>query len=171
MNPVHTFTAYFSKIVSVVFLLRLFSCIFKRMTRQETRWLVEPDSSLRVYSDLVALAAVTATRSCLAAFFLPEGGICPLTQAWMPALASILRFPQMIYEYGERRCNDIDRGKPKNSEKNLFQPWHCPCSRYSGQSPNFTSSSRLSTAAGGVKTLSLCQCCNETHFPCNPQRV
>jgi hypothetical protein len=24
-------------------------------------------------------------------------------------------------EYGERRWNDIDRGKPKNSEKNLSQ--------------------------------------------------
>jgi hypothetical protein len=27
----------------------------------------------------------------------------------------------MIYEYGERRWNDIDRGKPENSEKNLPQ--------------------------------------------------
>jgi hypothetical protein len=37
----------------------------------------------------------------------------------MPAYASILRFPPMIHEYGERRWNDVDRGKPKNSEKNL----------------------------------------------------
>jgi hypothetical protein len=28
---------------------------------------------------------------------------------------------QMIYEYEERWWNDIDRGKPKNSEKNLSQ--------------------------------------------------
>jgi hypothetical protein len=28
-----------------------------------------------------------------------------------------LFIPQIIYEYGERRWNDIDRGKPKNSEK------------------------------------------------------
>jgi hypothetical protein len=27
----------------------------------------------------------------------------------------------MIYEYGEQRWNDIDRGKPKNWEKNLSQ--------------------------------------------------
>jgi hypothetical protein len=27
----------------------------------------------------------------------------------------------MIYEFGERRWNDIDRGKPKKSEKNLSQ--------------------------------------------------
>jgi hypothetical protein len=27
----------------------------------------------------------------------------------------------MIYEYGERRWNDIDRGNPKKSEKNLSQ--------------------------------------------------
>jgi hypothetical protein len=25
----------------------------------------------------------------------------------------------MIHEYGERRWDDVDRGKPKNSEKNL----------------------------------------------------
>jgi hypothetical protein len=27
--------------------------------------------------------------------------------------------PQMIYEYGKQRWNDIDRGKPKKSEKNV----------------------------------------------------
>jgi hypothetical protein len=27
----------------------------------------------------------------------------------------------MIYESGEPRWNDIDKGKPKNSEKNLSQ--------------------------------------------------
>jgi hypothetical protein len=38
-------------------------------------------------------------------------------------LTDILFVPQMIglYEYGERRWNDIDRRKPKNSEKNLSQ--------------------------------------------------
>jgi hypothetical protein len=36
-------------------------------------------------------------------------------------LTDILFISQMIYEYGERRWNDIDRGKPKKSEKNLSQ--------------------------------------------------
>jgi hypothetical protein len=36
-------------------------------------------------------------------------------------LTDILFIPQMIYGYGERRWNDTDRGKPKNSEKNLSQ--------------------------------------------------
>jgi hypothetical protein len=27
--------------------------------------------------------------------------------------------PQVIYEYGQSRWNDSDRGKPKNSEENL----------------------------------------------------
>jgi hypothetical protein len=31
----------------------------------------------------------------------------------------LLFVPQMIYEYGERWWNDIDRGKLKNSEGNL----------------------------------------------------
>jgi hypothetical protein len=34
---------------------------------------------------------------------------------------NILFIPHMIYEYGERRWNDIDRGNPKNSEKILSQ--------------------------------------------------
>jgi hypothetical protein len=29
--------------------------------------------------------------------------------------------PQVIYEYVESRWNDTDRGKPKNSERNLSQ--------------------------------------------------
>jgi hypothetical protein len=33
----------------------------------------------------------------------------------------ILFIPQMIYEYGERWWNGIDREKPMNSEKNLSQ--------------------------------------------------
>jgi hypothetical protein len=33
----------------------------------------------------------------------------------------ILFIPQMIYECGERRWNDTDKGKPKNSEKNPSQ--------------------------------------------------
>jgi hypothetical protein len=35
--------------------------------------------------------------------------------------AGLLFIHQMIHEYGEPRWNDIDRGKPKNSEKNLSQ--------------------------------------------------
>jgi hypothetical protein len=33
----------------------------------------------------------------------------------------IVHPPGNTYEYGEPRWNDIDRGKPKNSEKNLSQ--------------------------------------------------
>jgi hypothetical protein len=33
----------------------------------------------------------------------------------------ILFIPQMIYEYGERRWNGIDRENAKNLEKNLSQ--------------------------------------------------
>jgi hypothetical protein len=31
----------------------------------------------------------------------------------------LLFIPQVVYEYEEQRWNDIDRGKPKNSEINL----------------------------------------------------
>jgi hypothetical protein len=33
----------------------------------------------------------------------------------------LLFIPKMIYGYGEQQWNSIDRGKPKNSEKNLSQ--------------------------------------------------
>jgi hypothetical protein len=33
----------------------------------------------------------------------------------------MLFIPQMIHEYGKRRWNDIDWGRPKNSDKNLSQ--------------------------------------------------
>jgi hypothetical protein len=33
----------------------------------------------------------------------------------------LLFIPQVMYEYGEPRWNDTDRGKPKNSEENLSQ--------------------------------------------------
>jgi hypothetical protein len=36
-------------------------------------------------------------------------------------LAGLLFVPQVIYEYGEPRWNDIDRFQPNNSEKNLYQ--------------------------------------------------
>jgi hypothetical protein len=36
-------------------------------------------------------------------------------------LTDMLFIPRVIYEYGERQWNDTDRGKPKNSEKNLSQ--------------------------------------------------
>jgi hypothetical protein len=36
-------------------------------------------------------------------------------------LTDTLLIPRMIYEYGELWWNDIDRKKPKNSEKNLCQ--------------------------------------------------
>jgi hypothetical protein len=59
-----------------------------------------------------------------------------ISELWPPT--GLLFIPQMIYEYGELRLNDIDRRKPKNSEKNLSQchfvrhkshmdwPWHEP---------------------------------------------
>jgi hypothetical protein len=45
------------------------------------------------------------------------------TQAWMPTYVSILRIPQMIGLWVWRATVEwyIDRGKPKNSEKTLFQ--------------------------------------------------
>jgi hypothetical protein len=39
----------------------------------------------------------------------------------MLPLTDILLIPLRRYEFGERLWNDIDRGKPKNSEKNLSQ--------------------------------------------------
>jgi hypothetical protein len=41
----------------------------------------------------------------------------------MQPITSYLLIPQMTHEYGrpEPRRNDIGRGKPKNSEKNLSQ--------------------------------------------------
>jgi hypothetical protein len=44
-------------------------------------------------------------------WFRPKRG-CLVTLAYYT-------FP--TYEFGDRRWNDIDRGKPKNSEKNLSQ--------------------------------------------------
>jgi hypothetical protein len=38
---------------------------------------------------------------------------------WTGAINGPLYIPQMIYEYGEPRRNDIDGGKSNNSEKNL----------------------------------------------------
>jgi hypothetical protein len=43
------------------------------------------------------------------------------TQAWMPTYCSILRIPQMIWVLRTAVEWYIDRGKPKNSEKNLSQ--------------------------------------------------
>jgi hypothetical protein len=42
-----------------------------------------------------------------------------VSELW--SLTGLLFIPQIIYEYGELRWNDIDRGKSKNSDKNLFQ--------------------------------------------------
>jgi hypothetical protein len=42
----------------------------------------------------------------------------------------LLFIPQMMYEYGDPRWNDIDRGKPKNSEKT------CPSTTLSLQIPH-----------------------------------
>jgi hypothetical protein len=45
---------------------------------------------------------------------------CDYVSELLP-LTDTLFIPKMIYEYGERRWNDTDRGKTKNSEKNLSQ--------------------------------------------------
>jgi hypothetical protein len=65
------------------------------------------------------LIYVTIQKS---AFFLKVGvGLVP-KRGCLLTLAYYV-FPRW-YEFGERRWNDIDRGKPKNSEKNLSQ-YHC----------------------------------------------
>jgi hypothetical protein len=43
---------------------------------------------------------------------------------WTAASNGLLLIPQVIYESGEPRWNDIDKGKQKNSERNLSQ-CHC----------------------------------------------
>jgi hypothetical protein len=40
---------------------------------------------------------------------------------WTAVTNGHIVHPQMLYGYGERRWNDIDRGKPNNSEKNMSQ--------------------------------------------------
>jgi hypothetical protein len=52
--------------------------------------------------------------------FFPEGGVGQ-TQAWMPAYVSTLRIPQKTWFWRETVEWYTDRGKPKNSEKNLSQ--------------------------------------------------
>jgi hypothetical protein len=42
-----------------------------------------------------------------------------LFELWPPT--GLLFIPQIIYDYREPWCNDIDRGRPKNLEKNLYQ--------------------------------------------------
>jgi hypothetical protein len=61
----------------------------------------------------------------------PPVPVCPVfyswwwggssTQAWMPTYVSILRIPQMIWVCRATVEWYIDRGKPKNSDKNLSQ--------------------------------------------------
>jgi hypothetical protein len=54
------------------------------------------------------------------AAFLPWRWGGSSTQAWMPTYVSILRIPQMIWVW-RAAVEWYDRGKPKNSEKNLSQ--------------------------------------------------
>jgi hypothetical protein len=51
----------------------------------------------------------------------PEGGVESSTQAWMPIYVSILRIPLIIWVWRATVEWYIERGKPKNSEKNLSQ--------------------------------------------------
>jgi hypothetical protein len=55
----------------------------------------------------------------------------------------LLSIPQLIYEYGELRWNDIVRGKPKSSEKTLSQCF-CPPQIQHGLT-------RAQTRASGVR--------------------
>jgi hypothetical protein len=50
----------------------------------------------------------------------PEGGVGLVPKRGYLLTLAYYAFPRW-YEFGERRWNDIDRGKPKNAEKNLSQ--------------------------------------------------
>jgi hypothetical protein len=52
--------------------------------------------------------------------FFPEGGVGLVPKRGCLLTLAYYAFPRW-YEFGERRWNDIDRGKPKKSEKNLSQ--------------------------------------------------
>jgi hypothetical protein len=65
------------------------------------------------------LTLVVSLRS-VNGFFPPKGGVGLVPKRGCLLYVSILRILQMIW-VRERRWNDIDRGKPKNSEKNLSQ--------------------------------------------------
>jgi hypothetical protein len=58
-----------------------------------------------------------ANAATVRLFFFPEGGWVKPKRGCLLTL-TYYAFPRW-YEFGERRWNDIDRGKPKNSEKNL----------------------------------------------------
>jgi hypothetical protein len=62
-----------------------------------------PNQCLRIYS-----------------FFPPEGGVRLVPKRGCLLTLAYYSFP-IWYEFVERRWNDIDRGKSKNSEKNLSQ--------------------------------------------------
>jgi hypothetical protein len=53
-------------------------------------------------------------------FSLPESGVGLVSKRGCLLTLAYYAFPRW-YEFGERRWNDIDRGKPKNCEKNLSQ--------------------------------------------------
>jgi hypothetical protein len=63
----------------------------------------------------------SSTKRYLPVSFFPEGGVglVPKRGRLLFTLA-YYAFPR-LYEFGERRWNGIDRGPPKNSEKNLSQ--------------------------------------------------
>jgi hypothetical protein len=51
----------------------------------------------------------------------PEAALNNFSISELRPPTDLLFFPKVIYEYGEPRWNDTDRGKPKNSEKTLSQ--------------------------------------------------
>jgi hypothetical protein len=66
----------------------------------------------------VLVSAVPVTH--LVPLFSSEGGVGLVPKCGCLLTLAYYAFPRW-YDFGERRWNDIDRGKPKNSEKNLSQ--------------------------------------------------
>jgi hypothetical protein len=56
----------------------------------------------------------------LTSSFFPDGGVGLVPKRGCLLMLTYYAFPRW-YEFVERQRNDIDRGKPKNSEKNLSQ--------------------------------------------------
>jgi Ca2+/Na+ antiporter len=61
---------------------------------------------------------ICTARLIFLGFFPPEGGVGLVPKRGYLFTLAYYTFPRW-YEFGERRWNDTDRGKPKNSGKNL----------------------------------------------------
>jgi hypothetical protein len=81
-------------------------------------------SSPRPSLGILRVDAITQLETCST---LSEHKALFMAMGWvyvseLRPLTVLLFIPQMIYEIGELRRNDVDKGKPKNPEKNLS---HC----------------------------------------------